>query len=35
MSTVDAVCKSDKEYIPLEGHSDNLVLHTLNSVPDP
>jgi hypothetical protein len=26
MSTLDAVCKSDKEYIPLAGHSDNSVL---------
>jgi hypothetical protein len=26
MSTVDAVCKSDKEHIPLAGHSDNPVL---------
>ncbi len=26
MSTVDAVCQSDKEYIPLAGHTDNPVL---------
>ena len=26
MSTVDAVCKSDKEYISLAGHTDNPVL---------